>query len=88
MKILTSQKDDFLYEYLINLLKQVKLVRGGTELAYTLRRHRKIADYLKEKQKNRLYKVEEDFFNPDGTLDQDAIDGHFESSQTNQNIVY
>ena len=49
-KISVSKKDDFLYERIIVLLQQVKLVRGGTDLAYTLRNHRKIRDYCREKQ--------------------------------------
>ena len=68
MKISTSSKDDFLYERIIILLQQVKLVRGGTELAYTLRNHKKIRDYCKEKQSTELKYIEDHYFNVDGTL--------------------
>ena len=52
MKVITSPADDFLYERIILILEQVKLVRGGTELAYTLRNHKFIRDYCKEKAKD------------------------------------
>lgn len=78
MKILTSEEDDFLYNKLLDLLKEVKLVRGGTELAYTLRNHRVIRDYLKEKQTEKLKYYEDTFFTEDG-LDQLAIESYLQS---------
>lgn len=80
MKILTSSKDDFLYERIIRLLEQVKLVRGGTDLAYTLRNHKKIRDYCREKQSMEIERIETDYFNPDGSLDNDAIDAFYEKN--------
>ena len=86
MKVLTSNKDDFLYERIINLLQQVKLVRGGTDLAYTLRNHKKIRDYCVAKQKREFELLEEDFFHPDGSLDIDVIEGEFEKKSLQNNI--
>ena len=90
IKVLISNKDDFLYERIINLLQQVKLVRGGTDLAYTLRNHKKIRDYCVAKQKREFELIEEDYFNSDGSLDTDAIEGEFDkkSLQNNTNRVY
>ena len=90
MKVLTSNKDDFLYERIIRLLEQVKLVRGGTDLAYTLRNHKKIRDYCREKQSMEINRIETDYFNPDGSLDNDVIDSEFEkqSSQKKKIVVY
>lgn len=84
MKIVTSSKDDSLYNYLIELLQQIKLVRGGTDLAYTLRNRKFIRDYLREKQVARLNYVEETFFNPDGSLDSDCLDS-FNTQRALQN---
>lgn len=76
----TSLKDDFLYERIIILLKQVKLVRGGTELAYTLRNHPKIRNYCREKQVQEIKDIEDFYFNSDGTLDHEAIEIEFEKN--------
>ena len=73
----TSNKDDFLYIELINFLKQVKLVRGGTELAYSLRNHPILRDYLKSKQIVKFTTFESKYFNGDGTLNQSVIDDCF-----------
>lgn len=78
--ITVSSKDDFLYERIIALLKQVKLVRGGTDLAYTLRNHRKIRDYCREKQSREIRYIEEFYFNSDGSLDEEAIENEFEKN--------
>lgn len=90
MKILTSNKDDFLYDRFMVLLKQIRLVQGGTALASTLRRHSSIKNYLVEKQIKFISYLEETYFHPDGSLDDEAIEGFFEqkSSQNNNNIVY
>ena len=90
MKILTSNKDDFLYERIIRLLEQVKLVRGGTDLAYTLRNHKKIRDYCREKQSIEINLIESAYFNPDGSLDNDVIDSEYEkqSSHSKKIVVY
>ena len=79
MKISTSSKDDFLYERIITILQQVKLVRGGTELAYTLRNHKKIRDYCKEKQSQELKYIEDHYFNVDGTLIGANIDSFYQN---------
>lgn len=72
MKILTSPDDDFLYERLLELLNQMKLVQGGTALASSLRRHNKIKIYLIEKQISKIQYIEEKYFTSDG-LNQEAI---------------
>lgn len=73
MTILTSNEDDFLYERIIHVLEQVKLVRGGTELAYTLRNHPKIRDYCRAKQKKELDIIDSTFFNADGSLKKESL---------------
>lgn len=73
MKILTSPNDDFLYDRILKLLKEIKLVRGGTDLAYTLRNHKVIRDYLKEKQVKQIEHIENTYF-VDGSLNTLAID--------------
>lgn len=78
MKILTSTKDNFLYDELILILEQIKLVQGGTSLASTIRRHQKIKNYLVDKQRKKLGYLEETYFHPDGSLDIEAIDGFYE----------
>ena len=87
VQIITSPKDDFLYERIIILLKQVKLVRGGTELAYTLRNHRKIRDYCREKQVQEIKDIESMYFNPDGTLDPEAIESEFEKKSLHKHNI-
>ena len=89
MKILTSPDDDFLYQKLLVLLQQVKLVQGGTALASTLRRHNKLKVYLIEKQIDRIKSIEERYFNSDGSLDSVAIQNdHQKSLQNNKITVY
>lgn len=66
MKIIVSSDDDFLYEKLLTLLNQIKLVQGGTALSSTLRRHSKIKMYLIEKQIDRIRCIEERYFDSDG----------------------
>ena len=78
MTILTSPNDDFLYERLIELLQQIKLVNGGTELAYTLRRHKNIRDYCKEKQIKQLKHIEDTYFIKD-SLNTLAIDTYLQN---------
>lgn len=73
MKILVSNQDDFLYERIITLLQQVKLVRGGTELAYTLRNHPKIRNYCRSKQQSELKYIDDNYFNSDGSLNGDFL---------------
>ena len=89
-KLNCTSKDDFLYQRIIKLLEEVKLVRGGTDLAYTLRNHKKIRDYCREKQSIQIQQIELDYFNPDGSLDEEAIEGEFEkiSSQKLNHVVY
>lgn len=89
MIILTSPDDDFLYERLLELLQQMKLVQGGTALASSLRRHNKIKLYMMEKQMEKIKYIEETYFCKDG-LDQTAIEAyhHKKSLQNNQHLVY
>lgn len=79
MKILTNSRDDFIYERILKLLYEVKLVRGGTDLAYTLRNHKRIRDYCKAKQSSALLSIEDEFFNPDGSLNSSSIDNFYNS---------
>lgn len=89
MKILTSEEDNFIYDWLLDLLKQVKLVQGGTSLASTLRRHQSIKNYMIQKQKEKLDYIEHTFFTSDGNLDLLSIeDYHHKSLQKNQLNVY
>lgn len=74
MKISTSKDDDFLYEYLLELLQQIKLVQGGTSLSATLRRHNKLKIYMIEKQIERIKAIEDRYFLRNGSLNQVAID--------------
>lgn len=74
MAIMTSTSDNFLYDRIMVLLQQVKLVQGGNALASTLRRHRKIRDYCVEKQRERVQHIEEDYFLSDGSLNKISID--------------
>lgn len=76
MKIITSEEDTFIYDRLIVLLNDIKLVRGGTELAYSLRNHPKIRNYLREKQVIFLSNIEKAYFNDDGSLNQLAIENY------------
>lgn len=75
MKIITSNEDDFLYERLLELLQQMKLVQGGTALASSLRRHNKIKMYMMEKQIQKIKYIEEKYFDKNG-LDQFAIEAY------------
>lgn len=75
MKILTSTDDDFLYEKILQLLEQIKLVQGGTALASTIRRHDKIKIYLIEKQIACIEHIEKKYFTDDG-LNQLAIESY------------
>ena len=62
MKILTSKDDDFLYSKLLDLLKEIKLVQGGTALSSSLRRHNQIKLYLIEKQIYKIKEIEDKYF--------------------------
>lgn len=73
MKILTSNDDDFLYQKLLDLLQQIKLVQGGTALSSTLRRHNTIKCYMIEKQIQKIKSIEERFF-VDNDLDHTAVE--------------
>lgn len=75
MKILTSSDDNFLYNRLLMLCQQVKLVQGGTSLASTLRRHSKIKTYMIQKQVDMLDSIESRFFTDDG-LNKDEIENY------------
>lgn len=75
MKITTSNEDDFIYNYLLELLDQIKLVQGGSSIPPTLRRHKSIREYLIEKQKVKLGHIEETYFT-DGELNGLAIENY------------
>lgn len=66
MKIITSNDDDFLYQQLLRLLYQIKLVQGTTSLQSTLRRHTSLKIYLIQKQIDRIKEIEEKYFTSDG----------------------
>lgn len=74
MKILTSKDDNFLYDRLISLFKEIRLIQGNTALNSTLRRHIKLKNYLVSKQSFILNSLEETYFHPDGSLDREALD--------------
>lgn len=92
MKIITSDDDNFLYERLLNLLNEVKLVQGGTALSSTLRRHNKIKFYLISKQIDKIQFIEKKYFNDDGSLNHFEIENHLShvlrSRQINNNGVH
>ena len=71
--LVTSSDDDFLYVQLMRLLEQIKITQGGTELAYTLRNHKKLKNYAIAKQIQRIKLIEEKYFNEDGSLKEDVI---------------
>ena len=84
MKILTSSEDDFLYDQLLRLLEQIKLVQSGTALSSTLRRHNKIKLYMIKKQIEKIKYIEEKYFDDKG-LNQFAIEEyHHKKSLQNQ----
>ena len=85
MKILVSDNDDFLYERLLALLEEIKLVQGGTALSSSLRRHSKIKLYLIEKQIEKIRDIEEKYFTDSG-LDQMAITSHHVKQKSLQNL--
>lgn len=62
MTILTSKEDDFLYDQLLRLLYQIKIVQGVPAVTSTLRRHSTIRQYLIQKQIDKLKFMEERYF--------------------------
>lgn len=82
----TGNDDTFLYNWLIDVLKEIKLVQGGTDLAYTLRRHPKLKNYCVAKQKSRLDFLENTFFTDIGSLNTEAISSHNLKNRTLQNL--
>lgn len=76
-KVSTSSRDDFIYDNILKLLSEIKLVRGGTDLAYTLRNHSKIRNYCKEKQSRLLNDLEDLYFNDDGSLNEFSINDYY-----------
>ena len=73
MKILVSKDDDLLYEDLMRFLYEIDLLQGHSALNSTLRRHSKLYNFLKDKQKNQIDEIEADYFMPDGSLNLEAI---------------
>lgn len=86
MKILTSSEDDFLYEQLLRLLYQIKLVQSGTALSSTLRRHSKIKIYMIEKQIEKIKHIEETYFDDNG-LNQLAIKSYNQKTSLQNNKI-
>ena len=77
-----SSDDNFLYQQLMELLSQIKLAQGGSGFDASLRRHQKLKLYAMKKQIDRIKYIEETFFNPDGSLDYEAIESYKESHKT------
>lgn len=75
MTVLTSKDDDFLYDRILLLLSQIKLVQGGSAIPPTLRRHKAIKDYLISKQKSQIEYIEQNYFSS-GELDNFAIENY------------
>ena len=50
--------ESLVYDSVISLLEEVRLVQGNTALNSTLRRHPKIRDFLIEKQRRALNRLE------------------------------
>ena len=73
MKILVSKDDDLLYEDLMRFLYEIDLLQGHASLNYTLRRHQKLYNFLKKKQKEQINEIESDYFMPDGSLNLEAL---------------
>ncbi|MBQ6414191.1 hypothetical protein IJI28_01020 [Candidatus Saccharibacteria bacterium] len=77
----TSSKDDFLYQELMELLWDHKLLRGGAALNQTLKDHNVLTLYLISKQIDKIRNIEESYFNDDGSLKSDIIDKTFVERQ-------
>lgn len=60
--ISTSSADNFLYDRLIDLFNEIKLIQSGSAVPATLRRHKVIKDYLIEKQKHIIQYIEDTYF--------------------------
>lgn len=72
MTILTSNEDNFLYDQLLRLLYQIKIVQGVPAVTATLRRHSSIKQYLIQKQVDKLKFIEDRYF-IEGDLDHSTI---------------
>lgn len=84
MKVLTSKEDDFLYEYVLDFLEQIKLVQGGTALSATLRRHSLLKEYMIQKQRDKIAYIEETYFDMEhNSLNDDAITAYHNRSLQN-----
>lgn len=77
----TSEEDDFLYQELMELLQQHKLLRGGAALNQTLKDHNVLTLYLISKQIDKIRTIEETYFNENGTLKSDVIEMTFADRQ-------
>lgn len=64
----TSDSDNPLYNRIIKLLQEIRLVQGGNGLDATLRRHRKILNYCMAKQFDFLRDIEDSYFYDDGSV--------------------
>lgn len=74
-KINSNSEDDFLYDYILKFLYEIKIVQGGNALSATLRRHKNLKSYLIDKQVSKLARIEDEFFTDDG-LNHFAIESH------------
>lgn len=63
MRINTSLTKDEIYLDIIEFLKEIKIVRGGQEVYYTLRNHPKIRSFLEIYQKEKVVDIEKDIDN-------------------------
>lgn len=77
----TSEKDDFLYLELMDLLQQHKLLRGASALNQTLKDHHVLTLYLISKQIEKIRTIEETYFTKDGLLNSEMVDVTFMDRQ-------
>lgn len=82
MKFISSRElnvtsaDDFIYDYLLKLFKQIRLVQSGSSLDATLRRHPRLKNYCIAKQIDMINSVESTYFNEDGSLISEAVSNY------------
>lgn len=87
MKILICKDDDYLYKDIIEFLYEVKIAQGGKGLESTLFRHPKLKKFLKDKQREQIQYLESKYFNPDGSVNQQAME-ELKSIYKNEKSVY
>ena len=74
--IVTNDDDTFLYDRLIVLFKEIKLIQSGSGLDSTLRHHRRLQNYCMAKQSDFLNHIEERYFLDDGSICLSAINDY------------